>query len=105
MIPIISPAAMASPQVGKEWKYFINHGKPLIPVLWKATSNISYQLETIQYIDFDTQDFDTAFEKLVVEVKKFYVFPIASSDALGINTSKSGNIFWICHDLMELTRW
>lgn len=68
MVVIISPESMASPNVEDEWQWFLDRKKPLIPVLLKP-ADIHFQLSRIQYIDFAHQDYDAAFEQLIVELE------------------------------------
>jgi hypothetical protein len=68
MIVILSPDSMQSQQVEKEWLYFLNRHKPVIPVLHRPTQ-VHYQLEPLQYVDFVKNSFDTAFDKLLDELK------------------------------------
>jgi WD40 repeat protein len=60
LLLIMSPESMASANVADEWQYFRDEGKPIIPVMWKATPSIHFQLRRIQYINFDGQNYDTA---------------------------------------------
>ena len=49
MIVIISPDSMASNNAEDEWQYFLDQGRPVIPVFWRPTE-IHFQLHRIQYI-------------------------------------------------------
>ncbi len=69
MIVIISPASMASTNVEDEWQWFLDRRKPLIPVLLEP-ADIHFQLSRLQYIDFATQDYDTALTQLKAEIKR-----------------------------------
>jgi hypothetical protein len=60
MLLVLSPASMASKEVANEWKYYHNTGKPIIPVLVDANTNIHYQLVALHYISFDRVPFDEA---------------------------------------------
>lgn len=104
MLVIISPDSMSSIQVSNEWKYFLKRNKPMIPILWKS-ADIHYQIEPIQFIDFASQDYDFAFNELCDELKKQGIHHVQSQTQITNNACKSGNIFWISHDLMELNRW
>lgn len=67
LIIIISPSSMASTNVEDEWQYYLDQGKPLIPVLWKP-AKIHFQINRLQYINFDDQPFEAAFSKLHAEI-------------------------------------
>ncbi len=63
MIVILSPDSMASINVEDEWQYFMDRGRPVIPVLWRRT-RVHFQLHRLQYIDFLTQPYAVAFGQL-----------------------------------------
>ncbi|MCB9453475.1 MAG: TIR domain-containing protein [Anaerolineaceae bacterium] len=67
MVLIVSPGSMASENVSDEWQYFLDHKKPIVPVLHKP-AKIHFQLNRIQYIDFASQTFETALEQLQDEL-------------------------------------
>lgn len=69
LIVVITPDSMASTNVEDEWQYYLDNKKTVIPVLLEPTK-IHFQLARIQYIDFHTQDFDTAFVQLVAELQR-----------------------------------
>lgn len=69
MLLIISPDSMESRNVGNEWQYFVDQNKTIVPILWKP-AKVHFQLGRIQYIDFHTQDFDTAFKQLHSELRR-----------------------------------
>jgi hypothetical protein len=68
MIVVISPSGMDSRNVEDEWQYFLDKNKPVIPVLVKPTE-IHFQLNRIQRIDFYTEDYDTALQYLFLELE------------------------------------
>jgi hypothetical protein len=106
MILIISQAAMDSSNVRDEWEYFKYNSKTLIPILYKPTDNpLPFHLQNVQHIDFSSQNFDNALQNLQLELYKKGLKPNSEKPATKIKSNKAGNIFWICHDLMELTRW
>ncbi|HLV34535.1 MAG TPA: TIR domain-containing protein [Spirillospora sp.] len=70
MLLVLSPASMASKEVANEWKYYHNTGKPIIPVLVDAATNIHYQLVALHYIDFDRNPFDVAARLLETEIAR-----------------------------------
>lgn len=64
MLLIISPESMASTNVEDEWQYFRDEKKPVVPLMWRPTFPIHFQLRRIQYIDFNGQDYESAFRQL-----------------------------------------
>jgi len=68
MLVIVSPDSMASPNVEDEWQYALDHGTPVIPLLWRP-ANIHFQLNRLQYIDFHDQDFNKAMPVLLREIE------------------------------------
>jgi hypothetical protein len=83
MILVISPDSMASSNVADEWKYFRDEGKPVIPVLLEP-ARVHFQLRRIQYVDFHSQDYDTAFGQLHSELRRkgIALTPLSDADAL-----------------------
>ncbi|MBN1679960.1 MAG: SUMF1/EgtB/PvdO family nonheme iron enzyme [Anaerolineae bacterium] len=81
MIVIISPDAMASRNVEDEWQAYLDDSKPIIPILWRP-ARVHFQLRRIQYIDFHTQDYDTAFAQLhsALRRKRIYIAPLSDTD-------------------------
>jgi len=69
LIVIISPDSMGSRNVEDEWQYYLDSGKPVIPVLLHPTK-IHFQLSRIQYIDFHGQPYPLALRHLYVELKR-----------------------------------
>jgi formylglycine-generating enzyme required for sulfatase activity len=69
LIVIISPDSMGSRNVEDEWQYYLDNGKPVIPVLLHPTK-IHFQLSRIQYIDFHSQPYPLALRYLYVELKR-----------------------------------
>lgn len=68
MLLIITPDAMSSKNVADEWKYFHSRNRPIIPIRLRRVDNLHYQLNRLQYIDFEDQEFDSAIEKLAAEI-------------------------------------
>lgn len=69
MLVLISPESMASGNVEDEWQYFLDHNKPVIPVLLRP-AKIHFQLNRMQYIDFHTQHYYTALNQLYGEFQR-----------------------------------
>jgi WD40 repeat protein len=64
LLLILSPDSMDSGNVTDEWQYFRDEGKPIVPVMHRHTAALHFQLRRIQYVDFVTQDYDTALGQL-----------------------------------------
>ncbi|MBA3871609.1 MAG: SUMF1/EgtB/PvdO family nonheme iron enzyme [Anaerolineae bacterium] len=69
MLAIISPEAMASPNVENEWQWYLDNHKPVIPILWRDAQR-HFQLNRLQYINFKDQPFDNAFSQLTGEINR-----------------------------------
>jgi hypothetical protein len=69
MLVILSPASMESSNVEDEFTYYLDHSKPIIPILYQPCK-VHFQLGRLQYIDFHTQPFETAFTTLQAEIEK-----------------------------------
>lgn len=67
LLVIVSPDSMLSSNVEDEWQYFLDSGKPVIPILYKA-AKFHFQLHRLQYVDFASQRFGDAFSKLLDEL-------------------------------------
>lgn len=64
MVMIISPDSMESANVENEWQYFQDHGKKVVPLLWKP-AKMHFQVNRLQYVDFQNQTFQVAFRNLL----------------------------------------
>ncbi|MCC6614075.1 MAG: TIR domain-containing protein [Anaerolineae bacterium] len=69
MIVIISPASMASRNVEDEWQFYLDEGKPVVPVLLGKT-RVHFQLNRLHYIDFERHPFEKAFKQLHGELRR-----------------------------------
>lgn len=69
MIVIISPESMASNNVEDEWQYFLDHKKPVVPLLLRP-AKIHFQLNRIQYVDFHQQNYYHALNQLYAEFQR-----------------------------------
>lgn len=67
MLVIISPDSMESGNVEDEWQYYLDHNKPVVPVLYRP-AKVHFQLNRIQYVDFYNLSFEDAFRKLHTEL-------------------------------------
>lgn len=110
MLLVITPTSMASREVKNEWTLFIDKDKPIIPILLEP-AELNFRIRNLQYIDFHKQTFDMALTKLLSEIKGKGIYPIlVSKDELSTELNKHpnykpANIYWLCHDMMELIRW
>ncbi len=84
MLLVLSPAAMSSKEVANEWKYYHNTGKPIIPVLVDANTNIHYQLVALHYVAFDRTTFGEAAQLLELEIAR--IVPGFESDEFTVPT-------------------
>ena len=69
MIVIISPESMASNNVEDEWQYFLDHKKPVVPLLLRP-AKVHFQLNRIQYVDFHQQNYYHALNQLYAEFQR-----------------------------------
>lgn len=69
LIVVLSPAAMASRHVEDEWQYFLDRGKPVIPVLLTPT-DVHFELSRLQYVSFYRQKFNVALLQLLTELRR-----------------------------------
>ncbi|MBN1563474.1 MAG: SUMF1/EgtB/PvdO family nonheme iron enzyme [Anaerolineae bacterium] len=81
MIVIISPDSMGSRNVEDEWQAYLDDRKPILPVLWQP-ARVHFQLRRIQYVDFHTQAYDTAFAQLHSELRRngIQLAPLSATD-------------------------
>jgi hypothetical protein len=63
MILVMTPAAMTSDTVSSEWKFALDQGKPLIPLLFQDCDR-HFRLAKLQYIDFRS-DRNAALDELI----------------------------------------
>src|SRR5688572_12839314 len=79
MVVIVTPEAMQSVNVEDEWQYFIDLGKPVVPILLRSAP-IPYQLRRIQYIDFSVRDeYNESLRLLIVELRR-HLKPLNSAE-------------------------
>jgi len=64
MVLIMSPSSMESTNVEDEWNYYLDKGRPILPVLYQGC-DIPYRLHKFQYVDFTLLDFDDAMLRVV----------------------------------------
>lgn len=70
MVVIITVESMNSINVEDEWQYFLDQGKPVVPILLRSAP-IPYQLRRIQYIDFSVRDdMNNSQRELIVELRQ-----------------------------------
>jgi hypothetical protein len=63
MLVLLTPSAAASQNVADEWSYFLEHDKPVIPLLVQPC-DIPFRLSRRQRVDFTT-DYNTGFQQLI----------------------------------------
>lgn len=73
MVVILSPDSMQSKNVEDEWQYYIDKHKPIVPILYKATDNIHFQLARIQYVDFVSLPYDEGIKRLISELRHHHI--------------------------------
>jgi dipeptidyl aminopeptidase/acylaminoacyl peptidase len=79
MVVIVTPEAMQSVNVEDEWQYFIDLGKPVVPILLRSAP-IPYQLRRIQYIDFSVrEEYNESLRLLIVELRR-HLKPLNSAE-------------------------
>ena len=87
MLVVISPDSMASPNVEDEWQYFIDHRKPIIPILLRQ-AKIHFQLNRIQWVDFLNQPYERALAELHEELSKKGVRVRKPADVTAVSYSR-----------------
>lgn len=88
MVVIVTPESMESVNVEDEWQYFIDLGKPVVPILVRSAV-VPYQLRRIQWIDFsEPEEYNDSLRQLIVELRK-HLSPIGGESAAS-GTSKRG---------------
>jgi hypothetical protein len=68
MILVITPESMDSVNVASEWKYYLDEGKTVIPVMLRE-ARINFRLKPLNYVDFSKPDYDAAFTRLKAELE------------------------------------
>lgn len=63
MLAVITPEALSSQAIQAEWTQFVQTGKPIIPVML-LPAKVHPDLAHLPYIDFHTQNYETAFAQL-----------------------------------------
>lgn len=85
MIVIITVRSMNSINVEDEWQYFLDQGKPVVPILLRSAP-IPYQLRRIQYIDFSVrEEFQNSQRELLVELRR-HLKPLDSEAQRNLDT-------------------
>ncbi len=70
LILIMSPDALGSKFVKMEYRYFFNHDKTIIPILYRPVQRIPPELSVTQYIDFHQNADKIAFPQLISVINK-----------------------------------
>lgn len=71
MLFLMSRASIASDNSEDEWNYYLDQGKPIVPILLEPC-HIPYRLNKLQYIDFATLPYDRALTRLVATINSHY---------------------------------
>ena len=90
LLVVLSPSSMASKNVAQEWQYFIDHDRPIVPILYQPTS-IHFQLNRLQYIDFYNNPYETALLLLYQHLSKLGVKGLTPSRNLPPPTGNANN--------------
>ena len=88
MLVILSPDSMASVNVEDEWQYFIDHKKPVIPILLRE-AKIHFQLNRIQWVDFLNQPYERALNDLHQELSQKGADIRRPADVTAVSYSRS----------------
>jgi hypothetical protein len=68
MVLVLSSNAVDSENVEDEWNYYLDQGKPIIPILHESC-HIPYRLYKLHYIDFVQVDYEDALVQLVASLR------------------------------------
>ena len=68
MVLVLSSNAVDSENVEDEWNYYLDQGKPIVPIL-KESCHIPYRLYKLHYIDFVQADYEDALVQLVASLR------------------------------------
>ncbi len=63
LLLVVSPEALSSKYVKMEYRYFINHGKIVLPILHRFAP-LPFELSATQHLDFTSANTDKAFAQL-----------------------------------------
>ena len=102
MLVIISPDSMSSSNVEDEWQYFLDQNKPIVPILWRP-AQLHFQLNRLQYVDFDQKDYSEAMTELIMQLR--YQGIQVDSDAIPHSIEfvlEKGNLVDISADVVAL---
>ena len=69
MLLILTPHSVDSKNVEDEWQYFHNQGKPIIPLWLEPSGRLHYQLARLQYVDFKEQEYEAAYDAMLLEMR------------------------------------
>jgi hypothetical protein len=65
LLLVMSPDALESKFVKMEYRYFFNHDRAIIPLLYRSVERIPPELSVTQHIDFSQSNTTSAFSQLV----------------------------------------
>ena len=70
MLLVLSPTSVDSGNVEDEWNYYLDKGKPIIPVLFQRC-DVPYRLHKLHYIDFTANTFESALSQLIANLHHY----------------------------------
>lgn len=65
LVLVMSPEALESRYVKMEYRYFVNHEKRIVPILYREVDQIPFELCTTQYVDFTGSEKDPAYSSVL----------------------------------------
>jgi hypothetical protein len=65
LVLVMSPEALESRYVKMEYRYFVNHDKRIVPILYREVDRIPFELCTTQYVDFKGSAKDAAYSSVL----------------------------------------
>jgi hypothetical protein len=65
LVLVMTPESLESRYVKMEYRYFFNHNKPIIPLLFRSVERVPPELSLIQQIEFPTADANAPFAQLM----------------------------------------
>ena len=65
LLLVLSPNALQSRNVKTEYRYFFHQQKPIIPVLYRQVEKLPFELATLHYLDFTSNDSEASLPDLL----------------------------------------
>ena len=72
LLLVISPDSIESRYVKMEYRYFFNHGKPIVPLLYRPVGRIPPELLSTQYIDFTLLEREIGLQQVQQVTKRYF---------------------------------